>query len=207
MHKHYTRLQSSCLLFMSPEAGKKHVGSSLTIAMCCKLIIKAGWRKQLPAVKNIYNCKYYISTVEQVNRALWKCLLYRSAHQKGERENIILQFAAAQQFADMENGFLRYWLLRTATERSACWWMNAITSVPTPARNTCLPLLWGRTQLKESKNHENLISIGFISFQFVLSLTTPSRAVSMCEFQVFSTLTTALLCWRENPLTPTCSIK
>lgn len=71
-------------LFFS-EAAKKHVGSSLTIAMYCKLIIKAGWRNQLPAVKNIYNCKHYISTVEQVNAALWKCLLYRSAHRKGER--------------------------------------------------------------------------------------------------------------------------
>lgn len=85
-------------LFMSPEAGKKHVGSSLTIAMCCKLIIKAGWRKQLPAVKNIYNCKYYISTVEQVNRALWKCLLYRSAHQKGER----ISFCSLQQRSSLQ---------------------------------------------------------------------------------------------------------
>lgn len=86
MQKHYTRLQSSCLFFFFfSEAAKKHVGSSLTIAMYCKLNIKAGWRNQLPAVKNIYNCKHYISTVEQVNAALWKCLFYRSAHRKGER--------------------------------------------------------------------------------------------------------------------------
>lgn len=91
--------------FFFSWGSQKTWGSSLTIAMYCKLIIKAGWRNQLPAVKNIYNCKYYISTVEQVNTALWKCLLYRSAHRKGERETIILQFSAVQRFADIENVF------------------------------------------------------------------------------------------------------
>jgi len=76
-------------VFSLTEAAKTHGGLSLKIATYCKLIIKAGLQNQLPAVKYIYNCKYNISTVEQVNIALWKCLLYPSAYQDGERENII----------------------------------------------------------------------------------------------------------------------
>lgn len=180
------------------------------IATYCKLIIKAGWRNQLPAVRNIYNCKYYISTAEQVNTALWKCLLYRSAHQEGERENMILQFSAAPHFADIENVFLRYWLLRRATEGSARWWMNAITPVPTPARNTLLPLILERKQLKEPKNHGNVISIGFISFYLMVSLMTPIQGnVHMWIFKCFPSYqqySPVLLLRSENPLTPSCSI-
>jgi len=148
MHKHYTRLQSSCLLFFS-EAAKNHVGSSLTIALYCQLIIKAGCRNQLPAVKNIYNCKYYISAVEEVNTALWKCLLYRSAHQQGESENIILPFSAAQRFADPEHVFLRYRLLPSSSREMNLLMNERSNFYSNTATNTLLPLISGRMQLKE----------------------------------------------------------
>lgn len=147
MHKHYTLLQSSWLFFFFTEAAKKHIGLSLKIAMYCKLIIKAGRWNQLPAVKYIYNCKYNISTVEQVNIVLWKCLLYQSAYQNRERENIVLHFSAAWRFVDTENVFLRYRRLRTATEINLL--MNERNNFfSNTCKNALLPLIFRRMQLK-----------------------------------------------------------
>lgn len=114
--------------------------------------------------------------------------------------------------------FCRHWecvfeILTSAksnSQGSARWWMNAITPVPTPARNTLLPLILEGKQLKEPKNHGNVISIGFISFCLMVSLMTPIQGnVHMWIFKCFPSYqqhSPVLLLQSENPLTPSCSI-
>lgn len=106
--------------------------------------------------------------------------------------------------------FCRHWecvseirRLRTATERSTCWWMNTITSSQTPARMPCCHLFSEECNLNkggvwrgwESKNCEKLISTGICLFLLDgISYDTNREHSPHVNFQVFSIPTIAQPC-------------
>lgn len=121
--------------------------------------------------------------------------------------------------------FCRHWecvseirRLRTATERSTCWWMNTITS-QTPARMPCCHLFSEECNLNkggvwrgwESKNCEKLISIGLCLF--LLDGISASRIEGILHMWISKYSPSqqqhspALLDWRENLLTPAYNIQ